>query len=131
MLFIVPFVLLLVVTFALVLLAGAANVALAPSSDKIPALVPREDLRLQVQTLQKFRVKVADIAAGKASAAQARDELKNLNVSIEFALISPESALLIVLASLRAMRSKVGQSSAATSIFGSALSSKLVESWNR
>lgn len=131
MLFIVPFIFLAIGACVLLLLAGAVNVGLAPSGDKIPAFVPREDLKLQTESLRKFRVKLADIASGKTSAAQARDELKNLGISIDMALASPETALVMVIAGLKTMRSRVGQSSATTSIFGSALSSKLVGSWNR
>jgi hypothetical protein len=80
---------------------------------------------------KKFNARIADIAAGKGNTSQAVGELKNLGVSVPFALQNPDRALEMVLAGLGKMKNPVGQSSAATSIFGSVLSAKLMEVWNK
>jgi hypothetical protein len=91
---------------------------------------PAKDI-LILQLSRKFRVRLADIAAGKGNTAQAAGELKELGISISDALKNPDAALASVLLGLSQMKSTVGKSVVATSLFGSVLSSKLMEEWNR
>lgn len=97
-------------------------------NSKVGTPYPKVD-SLKAELSKKFRVRLADIAAGKGNTAQAAGELSALGIKISDALKNSDHALDIVLTGLSKMKSPVGKSSVATSLFGSVLSSKLMAEW--